>query len=359
MKLLEQVPLAPRCTLGVGGPAAYFVEAHDEPALFEAIDWADRFGVPVRVLGGGSNVVIADGGFDGLVVQIALRGIEEQPDDPMCRVTAAAGEPWDALVARAVQAQLAGIECLSGIPGLVGATPIQNVGAYGQEVADTIERVRAYDRIERRVVELEAKACAFGYRDSRFKSQEPDRYVVLAVTYALERGGAPTIRYPELARRLAASGIDRPTLSGVREAVLELRRGKSMVIDALDPNRRSCGSFFLNPIVSAERHAELAVAIGEAMPSYPQPDGSVKLSAAWLIERAGFSRGERQGRVGLSSRHSLALVCHDGARADELIAFARSVRRRVLSAFDILLRPEPVFWGFSSLDEGLPDERLA
>ncbi len=361
MQPLEDVPLAPLCTLGVGGPASFLVEAADEASVIAALEWAERYGVAVRILGGGSNVVVGDQGFEGLVIHIALRGVTWRDDnDGSVVLHAAAGEPWDDLVAQSVARELAGIECLSGIPGRAGATPIQNVGAYGQEVAETINAVRAFDRKTRRVVTLSPAECRFAYRDSLFKSEEPERFVVLGVDYRLLPGGAPTLRYLELARRMEAAGSDAPSLADARRVVLELRRDKSMLLDPADENTRSCGSFFVNPLVTATELERVAAAAGDAdMPRYPQPDGRTKLSAAWLIQHAGFSRGERAGAVGLSTRHTLALVCHEGARASDVVAFARRIRAGVEQHFGVRLVPEPVFWGFASLDDGLPDERLA
>jgi UDP-N-acetylmuramate dehydrogenase len=261
-------------------------------------------------------------------------------------VTAAAGEPWDDVVRLAVEHGWAGIECLSGIPGLTGATPIQNVGAYGQEVSDTVVAVRALDRVERAVVTLAPADCRFAYRDSIFRSGAPGRHVVLAVTYRLVPGRAPTVRYAELARYLEARGLSSPSLADVRAAVHAIRRAKSMVIEAGDPNRRSCGSFFINPLVAPGDAARVrARAEDSAMPSWLQPDGRVKLSAAWLIERAGFARGYRVGGVGLSTRHALAIVALEGARAREVAALARQMRARVEDRFGIRLVPEPAFWG--------------
>jgi UDP-N-acetylmuramate dehydrogenase len=291
--------------------------------------------------------VVADAGVDALVIQVALRGVDARAAGAAMDVTAAAGEPWDDLVRHTVERGWAGLECLSGIPGLVGATPIQNVGAYGQEVSQTITELRVVDRRDRRPLTLTAAECRFGYRDSLFRSGEPDRYVVLAVTYRLAPGGAPAVRYAELQRHLEGRGLAAPTLPETRESVLAIRRAKSMVLDPADENRRSCGSFFVNPVVpaaDAARVAALAAPDG-GMPQWPEPDGRAKLSAAWLIERAGFTRGERAGPVGLSTRHTLAIVCHDGARAADVVAFARRVRERVLERFGVRLAPEPVFWG--------------
>jgi UDP-N-acetylmuramate dehydrogenase len=343
------VVLAPYCTLGVGGPARWFVEARDEAALFAALDWAKARGVPLRVLGGGSNLVVADAGVDALVVRVDLRGVATHATADGVEVTAAAGEPWDALVALAVERGWAGLECLSGIPGLVGATPIQNVGAYGQEVSGTVTAVRALDTETGRVLTLGNDECGFAYRDSRFKSAEPGRHVILSVTYRLVPGGAPSVRYAEVVRHLAARGLARPTLGDVRESVLAIRRSKSMVIDPGDDNRRSCGSFFTNAIVTAAEADRVAQAAGDpAMPRWPERDGRVKLSSAWLIEHAGFARGDRDGPVGLSTRHALAVVAHDGARASDVVAFARRVTAAVQARFGVRLAPEPVFWGFDA-----------
>jgi UDP-N-acetylmuramate dehydrogenase len=335
----------------VGGAARFLVEATDEAQVREAVEWARSRSLPVRVLGGGSNLVIADEGVDGLVLKIGLRGVTTHPAGDGIEVTAAAGEPWDAFVRHTVEEGWSGLECLSGIPGLVGATPIQNVGAYGQEVADTVTAVRALDRETGDVVEFEPAECGFAYRDSVFKRRVPGRHVVLAVTYRLTPGGAPNVRYADLTRDLEGRGIVRPSLSQVRETVLAIRRSKSMVLDPSDANVRSCGSFFLNPIVDPEAFATIeARAAGLGMPRWLQPDGAVKLSAAWLIERAGFTRGQHDGPVGLSTRHTLAIVCHDGARAKDVVAFARRVRAGVEDRFGVRLHPEPIFWGALGLD---------
>ena len=345
----EQVPLADRCTLGVGGAARYFVDVATEAEVVEAIAWAQRRGVGLRVLGGGSNVVVPDTGVEALVIRIALRGIVTREHADTVDITAAAGEPWDDVVRVTVERGWAGVECLSGIPGLVGATPIQNVGAYGEEVSETITAVRVLDVRSGGIVVLDNAACGFGYRDSRLKSGEPDRYIVLAVTYRLRRNGSIAVRYADLAQHLAARGISAPTVVDVRESVLAVRRTKSMVLDPDDPNRRSCGSFFTNPIVTADIANEVRVRAGvETVPRWQQADGKVKLSAAWLIERAGFTRGQRAGAVGLSTRHALAIVAHDGARASDVLAFARTIAERVRSSFGVRLVPEPVIWSRDS-----------
>jgi len=341
----EHVVLAGYTTLDVGGPARWFVEAADEATVLSALSWARPRGVPLRVLGGGSNVVVPDEGVEALVVRLAVRGVECRETDTGVEVTAAAGEPWDDLVRLTVERGWAGLECLSGIPGLVGATPIQNVGAYGQEVAETVTRVRALDTRHGRVVDVTAADCKFAYRDSAFKRDEPGRFVVLAVTYRLRPRGMPAVRYADVERHLGERGVRAPRLADLRESVLAIRRSKSMVIDPADPNRRSCGSFFTNPVVGCEALADVERRAGaNGMPRWPQPDGRMKLSAAWLIEHAGFRRGQREGPVGLSTRHALAIVAHEGARAADVLAFAARVQRTVADRFGVVLTPEPVYW---------------
>jgi UDP-N-acetylmuramate dehydrogenase len=346
----DDVPLAPLTTLELGGNARHLVEAADEAAVVEALRWAEARGVPTLILGGGSNVVIADRGFDGLVIRIATRGRRFVESGDGVELIAAAGEPWDEVVADSVARGLAGLECLSGIPGLVGATPIQNVGAYGQEVGDTIRSVRVVERADMRVHELPPAACGFAYRDSGFK-RDPDRFVVLGVTFALRPGGAPTLRYRELADALANN--QRPTLADVRGAVLALRRKKSMVIVDGDPNRRSVGSFFTNPVVSPAKAQDVAaravargaIAAPDEMPRWPAPDGAVKLSAGWLIERAGIRKGHRRGAVGVSTAHALALVHLGGGSTAALLELAREVGDAVHARFGMTLLPEPTMIG--------------
>ena len=352
-RVLHDVPLAPLTTLELGGPARALVEVEDEGDLVEALRWAAAEGLPVAVLGGGSNVVVADAGFPGLVVRMATRGIEVRAGrgDEAVRLTAAAGESWDDLVAAAVDEGLAGIECLAGIPGTVGATPVQNVGAYGQEVAETIVAIRALDRRDLTVRTLQPDECGFGYRASVFR-RRPDRWVILAVMLRLRQGGAGEVRSPELARALGCPAAT-PEVATVRDAVLELRRQKSMVIDREDENRRSAGSFFVNPVLDAGAAAAVArraVAAGLAgsiaeVPAFPLVGGLVKLSAAWLVERAGFPKGTRRGPVGVSSRHALALVHHGGGSAAELLAFAGEITAAVETRFGVRLEREPVLLG--------------
>jgi UDP-N-acetylmuramate dehydrogenase len=351
VEVAEHVALAPLTTMGLGGPARYFVHARYDADVRAAWAWARERKVPLRVLGGGSNVVVDDEGIDGVVVQLDTRGIDWRETAEAVEVTVAAGEVWDDLVRCAVAREWAGLECLSGIPGRVGATPIQNVGAYGQEVSDTISAVHAIDRTTGETLSLPPSECGFGYRDSRFKSGEPDRWIVLGVSYRLRPAGAPTVKYDELAKHLVARGLTQPRLADVRESVIEIRRAKSMVLDPADSNRRSCGSFFMNPIVAPAHADKVAARAGAAtMPRWAQPDGGVKLSAAWLIERAGFTRGTSAGAVGLSTRHTLAIVCHAGARAAEVVGFARRIRDTVAERFDVRLAPEPVLWGGLSLE---------
>ncbi len=348
LSIEEGRALAPLTTLELGGPADAFVRATDDAAVVAAFAWAKARGLPVTVLGGGSNVVVPDEGVRGLVVQMAQRGRRLAPDGAEVRLVAAAGEPWDALVAFAVEHALAGIECLAGIPGLAGATPIQNVGAYGQEVSDTLARVKVLDRRSLAITHLTAERCELAYRDS-FLKRHPDRYVVLEIELRLVPGGRPTVRYAELGAAVGSGA----TLTEVREAVLRLRRAKSMVLDDADPNRRSAGSFFTNPIVDdadAERVIALAVSEGivddaRAVPRYPAGPGRTKLAAGWLIEKAGVTKGLRRGPVGVSSAHALALVHHGGGTTAELLALAGEVRAHVLTRFGVELAMEPVLLG--------------
>lgn len=354
MKLSRDVPLAPLTTLGVGGRAKALAIADDEEGVVAALELAEAEGWPLLVLGGGSNVLIADEGFPGLVLRPAVRGLEERATS--WRV--GAGEPWDALVARAVARGLAGLECLSGIPGDVGGTPIQNVGAYGAEVSDTLVSVTLVERSTRRVLERPASELALGYRTSSLKHAEAERFVVTRVTFALGEG-PPAIRYAELERALgerAPQALAGPAgLALVRETVLRLRRQKSMVLDPSDENTRSAGSFFTNPIVPSEladeAHARLVAAgkldAGAAMPRFPASrPGHVKLAAGWLIEQSGLARGTRHGHVGLSSKHALAIVTREGARARDVVELALHVQRVVREATGIRLAMEPVPVGF-------------
>lgn len=346
-----EIPLAPLTTLRLGGPAERFVAAGTERELIDVVREADAAGEECFVLAGGSNVVIADAGLRGTVLHVVSRGIERRSlGDGRIALSVAAGEPWDEVVAGAVADGLAGIECLSGIPGSTGATPIQNVGAYGQEVSTTITRVRAFDRERDEVVELGPDRCGFAYRTSRFKRRS--RHLVLAAAFELSaRADSEPIRYAELARSLGIEVGDRAPLAEVREAVIALRRAKSMVVDPDDPNSVSAGSFFTNPILESPAYADLERLVerrfgaGTTPPHWPEPDGRVKVSAAWLIERAGFVRGYGSGRVGLSENHTLAIVNRGGASTDELVGLAREIAARVAERFGIELAPEPIFAG--------------
>jgi UDP-N-acetylmuramate dehydrogenase len=323
-------PLADYTTLRLGGPADRLIEARTEDELVAAA----RAGA--LVLAGGSNVVIADAGVPGTVVLVRTRGIAFDGE----LLVVAAGEDWDPLVARCVGEGLQGFECLSGIPGSAGATPIQNVGAYGQDVSETVVWVRVYDRQADAVLTMDAAECGFDYRRSVFKHR--DRWVVLAVAYRLRRSGeSGPIRYAELARALDVPVGGRAPLADVRAAVLALRRRKGMVIDPADPDSVSAGSFFTNPILEPERFAALP---GDP-PAFPEPDGRIKTSAAWLIERAGFGRGHGDGRVGISRKHTLALVNRGGATSAELLALARRIAAGVRDTFGVELAPEPVLVG--------------
>jgi UDP-N-acetylmuramate dehydrogenase len=348
------VSLAPLTTFGVGGPARWFVEASTEAAVSAALAWAREQSIPVLVLGGGSNLLVADRGVEALVLRVRVAGITAERRGDAMHVEAGAGERWDDLVARAVTEGWAGIECLAGIPGDVGATPIQNVGAYGQDVSETIASVRTIERASGKLVEMSAAACAFGYRDSVFKRAAKGLLVVTRVTFALRPGGAPGVRYPELAKQLAAHGS--PSLSEVRAAVLALRKNKSMLLDPDAENGKSAGSFFMNPTLDAAELARVTARVassgvlgaGETMPAYPASEGRTKLAAGWLIERAGFHKGSGTGRVGLSTKHALAIVNRGGATAAEIVAFARTVKEGVRARFGVELHAEPVLVGFNA-----------
>lgn len=334
------VALAPLTTLRVGGPAARLVECTTQDELVDAVRSADAAGEPVLVLGGGSNVVVSDDGFPGSVVRVMTTGERRARDGDSVLLTLQAGESWDDVVVRCVAEGLAGVEFLSGIPGLVGATPIQNVGAYGQEVAETVVSVRALDRSSGEVVDLAPADCRFEYRNSAFKGD--DRYVVLAVTFRLERSKRSTpVRYAEVARALGVADGARVPLAAAREAVLALRAGKGMVLTEDDHDTWSVGSFFTNPIVDAQT----AAALPPGAPRWPVSDSLVKVSAAWLIERAGFAKGHGNGFARISDKHTLALTNRGGATATELLALAREVRDGVRAAFGVDLGHEPVLVG--------------
>lgn len=360
-RLDTDVVLAEHTTLGVGGPARALVTCADREALAAALGDASEAGVGCFVLGEGSNVLVADGGYDGWVIRYradAYRVLARSGN--RTRLVAEAGMSWDTLVARTVAEGLGGIEALSGIPGLVGAAPVQNIGAYGQQLDETLVAVHGLDRLDGRHTRIPAEDCALDYRTSRFKTEWRDRYVITAIELELERTAVGSVRYRDLERRF--EGQPPPTPAAVRGAVLAVRAAKSMVLDAADgrppdPNRRSAGSFFTNPVVDAESAAEIARRAdrGESMPRWRQTGGRVKLSAAWLIEAAGFRRGDRFGDAALSSRHVLALINPGHARARDLIAFAAEIRHQVKRRFGIALEPEPVWLGFKHRPSTLLD----
>lgn len=348
LEIKQNVPLAPMTTLKIGGAARFFVSAENEVQVVETVSFARENSLELFILGGGSNVLIADKGFDGVILQIALKGISAfQKDDETEIVIAQAGEDWDDFVRFCVENKYAGAECLSGIPGFVGGTPVQNVGAYGQEVAETIVSVRAFDRNLEKIVELDNTGCGFSYRTSIFNTTEKNRYIVLAVTYALKIGGEPKIAYADLKKYF---GDARPSLQETREAIIKIRAAKSMVINENDPNSQSAGSFFKNPIVTLEKFSEIveqAKKLGLAsVPSFAVDDNRVKIPAAWLIEKSGFYKGFQKGNVGLSSNHTLALVNLGGATAKELLNLKGEIQYKVNEVFGVSLVPEPVFVGF-------------
>ena len=351
MHLLENIPLAPLTTIKVGGMARYFVEANDTGEVQEAVTFARSRALPLFVLGGGSNLVVADSGWPGLVLKIAVGGIVQRggrDEDGKVIFEAGAGESWDKFVSRAVMARCAGVECLSGIPGNVGGTPVQNVGAYGQEVAETIVSVQVFDLRDGEVRELCREACGFSYRSSIFNTSESGRFIVLGVSYALTPEGKPRIRYADLERHFAGRETT-PDLAETREAVRHIRALKGMLIVAGDPDCLSAGSFFKNPVISPEQHEDLrkrATAKGLTLPSYPALEKSKKISAAWLVEHSGFSKGYGMGRAGISSKHALAIVNRGAATAAEVIALKDQIQHRVEEIWGIHLEPEPVMVGF-------------
>jgi UDP-N-acetylmuramate dehydrogenase len=348
MLLQENVPLAPYTTFGIGGPARWLVEATDEDVLTEALRFANERRAPLFVLGGGSNVLVADEGFPGLVLHIALKGIEQDGD--LFRV--AAGENWDGFVSKAVSAGFGGVECLAGIPGTVGGTPVQNVGAYGQEVSGTIESVRVLDREDLSFEDLPAAACGFSYRRSIFNSTERNRFIVTRVDYRLRAGAEPVLEYPDVKRRFK-DRKDAPTVAEVAAAVREIRHAKGMLLVEGEPDCRSAGSFFKNPVVSRGKYEEIATGSPSAVPCFPAGPGAdagqVKIPAAWLVEQAGFQKGFVLGRAGISSRHTLALInlgdACGGATAAEVVALRDRIVATVEERFGIRLEPEPVWVG--------------
>jgi UDP-N-acetylmuramate dehydrogenase len=352
MLIEENKPLAPFTTFGIGGPTRWFVEAASEDEIAEAAAWAREHRVALFVLGGGSNLLVSDAGFDGLVLRVGLRGIAavDAPGEPGHTIyQVAAGEDWDHFMQRTVEDNCAGLECLAGIPGTVGGTPVQNVGAYGQEVASAIERVRAFDLRERGFVEFAAAECGFAYRRSRFNSADRGRYIVTRVDYRLTPGGAPTLRYAELQRAFPEGA--QPSLAEVAAQVRRIRQAKGMLMVEGDSDCRSAGSFFKNPVVTDEQFRQIAAASETPPRCFPAgPDaenqGQVKVPAAWLIEQAGFAKGFALGAAAVSSRHTLALVNRGGANAAEILALAGQITAAVERRFGVCLEIEPEMVGF-------------
>ena len=339
MEFREQVPLASYTTFRIGGPARWFAEAGSEEEIRAAVTFARARRLPLFILGGGSNLLVSDEGFPGLVLHIANKGIDQQDDT----FRVAAGEDWDHFVSYAVAKNYAGIECLAGIPGTVGGTPVQNVGAYGQEVAETIANVRVLDLTTLSSEELSPQACGFAYRSSIFNSTERGRYIVTRADYKLTENGAPRIAYADLKKHFA--GTVSPLLAEVSAAVRSIRHQKGMLIVANDPDCRSAGSFFKNPVVPAEHYARIAAQHGAEVPHYPAPGGQIKLAAAWLLDQAGFHKGYALGQAGISSRHTLALVNKGQASAADILALRDRIIAEVETKFQIRLEPEPVWLG--------------
>jgi UDP-N-acetylmuramate dehydrogenase len=351
MELQQNIVLAPLTTFKLGGPARYFVEAKTTGEVQEAAAFARSRDLPLLVLGGGSNLLISDAGWPGLVLKISITGIDQQSghDKRGCVLfDAGAGESWDRFVSHAVRAQCAGVECLSGIPGSVGGTPVQNVGAYGQEVSETIDSLQVLDLKDNQVREFCNEACGFSYRSSLFNTTERGRFILLRVTYALTPGGEPRLTYADLKRHFAGRET-RPNLAETREAVRHIRALKGMLIVPGDPDCQSAGSFFKNPVLAPQQHEELkkrAAARGFTLPSYPALETRQKVSAAWLVEHSGFTRGYGFGRVGISSKHALAIVNRGNATATEVLALKDQIQQRVEEIWGIRLEPEPVLVGF-------------
>ncbi|HEY6448002.1 MAG TPA: UDP-N-acetylmuramate dehydrogenase [Acidobacteriaceae bacterium] len=339
MQLREQVPLAPFTTFGIGGPARWFTEVEDESSLVEAAHFAQERALPLFVLGGGSNLLVSDEGFPGVVVRISLAGVEQTGDN----FSARAGENWDSFVSTAVDRGYGGLECMAGIPGTVGGTPVQNVGAYGQEVSGIVTSVRVLDLNHLTFSELPNAACGFAYRRSIFNSIHRGRFIVTKVTYRLRRNALPVLSYPDLKRHF--ENRPQPTLAEATSAVREIRRTKGMLLVAGDPDSRSAGSFFKNPVVSEKVYEEIASRASAAVPRFVAAAGFVKIPAAWLVEQAGFRKGFTLGAAGISTRHTLALVNRGGATAKEILALRDQIVTAVEAKFRIHLEPEPVLVG--------------
>ncbi len=348
MTIQENVPLAPLTTLQVGGAARHFSDLKREDEVREAAQFAKTRDLPLFVLGGGSNLVVADSGWPGLVLRVAISGITHDTMGNAVLFSVGAGVNWDDFVAQTIVQNCAGVECLSGIPGSVGGTPVQNVGAYGQEVADTIESVRAFDLKQDRIVVLPKPACGFRYRTSIFNSTERGRYIILRVNYRLKRGGAPSLHYADLQKHFAERKTP-PSLAEVREAVRAIRQAKGMLIVPGDEDCRSAGSFFKNPVLSEEQFKDLmarALSKGLEIPSYPALDKQRKVSAAWLVEHSGFSKGYAAGAAGISHKHALALINRGDAHASDIVELKDKIQQGVQETWALRLEPEPVFVGF-------------
>ena len=351
MRIQENIPLAPLTTFHVGGPARYFIEAHTEHEVSDAVAHAAGRKLPLFVLGGGSNLVVSDQGWPGLVLKVSLAGIEFEGDRQKMLFHVGAGEHWDDFVALAISKNCGGLECLSGIPGTVGGTPVQNVGAYGQEVSETITRVHALEIATGKKLEMSNADCGFTYRTSIFNTTHRDQYIVLEVAYRLHRNSTPKIEYADLKKFFSAANADHPTLQQVRDAVRSIRQSKAMLLVRGDEDCRSAGSFFKNPLVSeAEANRIEALAQKRApdkkLPRYPAADGQVKLAAAWLVEQAGFQKGYGLGPVGISRKHTLAIVNRGGATAKDIVALKDEIQKKVFDVWGVSLQPEPVFVGF-------------
>jgi UDP-N-acetylmuramate dehydrogenase len=338
----KDITLAGFTTLGIGGRAKWFCRASNLEEVCFAIEFAAQVGAPVLFLGGGSNLVISDEGFKGLVIFNQIKGRQIiREDEETATIRIKSGENWDQFVQWAVERNYCGIESLSGIPGTVGGTPIQNVGAYGQEVSDVITSVEALELPACRMKKFLQDECGFSYRKSRFNTSDKNKYFIYSVEFTLRKNSGPRITYPELKSELPPN----PTIKDIRNTVINIRKRKSMVIDENDRNSRSVGSFFKNPIINSESVERIEKVVGQSPPQFPQTDRMVKIPAAWLIEKAGFNKGYRAGNVGISENHTLALVNFGGGTAEELISLAKTIRLRVSQKFGILLEAEPTLIG--------------
>ena len=353
MQIQENLPLAPFTTFKIGGPARFFVEARTTSEASDAVRFAQSKNLPLFILGGGSNLLVSDAGWPGLVLKIGIAGVEERTEEDKVLFEVGAGEDWDRLVARAVARNCAGAECLSGIPGNVGGTPVQNVGAYGQEVSETITSVLVFDLEDGQMRDLCNQACGFSYRASIFNTTERGRFIILRVTYALVPDGKPSLQYADLQKHF--SGWQKqPTLPDVREAVRRIRASKGMLITPGDVDSRSAGSFFKNPLLTEAQYHDLrerAALKNLQVPSYPALEQQHKVSAAWLVEHSGFAKGYGLGPTGISRKHALAIVNRGEARAADVIALKDQIQERVLEVWNVQLHPEPVFIGFDPESE--------